>query len=203
MRRTLTTTSALAVLATLTACGAGGKLAQGPSELAAGTRVTAKLDDEIHSRHNKAGESVTATVSSAVKDEHGQVVIPEGATLTLRIEAIHESEHKGDPGVLRLSTQQLAADGHTYPLTASVVSVERQLAGRKTNVNDAAKVGVGVGAGALAGGLVAGGKGAVVGGVLGGAVGTQRAIQTKDRDVYVAKGSRIVIALKQKLLAER
>jgi hypothetical protein len=46
-------------------------------------------------------------------------------------------------------------------------------------------------------------KGAVIGGVLGGAVGTQRAIETKDRDVYLARGSRVVVILKQKLVASR
>jgi len=200
MRRIL---SAGALLA-LAACGqVPGGSGDSPAQLAAGTKVGATFDDAIHSRRNTAGETVTATVAADVKDEKGRVAIPQGATISFRIEAIHESENKGDPGVLRLVPQQIAAEGETYPIAASVVSLQRQLVGRKTNANDAAKVGVGVGAGALAGGVVGGTKGAVIGGVLGGAVGTQRAIETKDRDVYVAKGSRVVIVLRQKLLAER
>lgn len=205
MRRHLTATGALLALA---ACGQGAGLskteaAASPAELVAGTKVAATFDDEIHSRRNTAGETITATVSSNVNDEKGRVVIPEGATITFRIQAIHESERKSDPGVLRLVPEQLAADGKSYPITATVVSLDRQLVGRKTNVNDAAKVGAGVGIGAVAGGVVGGTKGAVIGGVLGGAVGTQRAIYTKDRDVYVPKGSKVVIALKQKVLAAR
>ena len=38
-------------------------------------------------------------------------------------------------------------------------------------------------------------KGAVIGGVIGGAVGTQRAVETKDRDVVVPAGSRIIFTL--------
>jgi hypothetical protein len=142
-------------------------------------------------------------VSSDVTDEKGRVVIPQGSTITFRIQAIHESERKSDAGLLRLMPEQIAVEGRTSPITATIVSLQRQLVGRKTNVNDAAKVGAGVGIGAVGGGLVGGTKGAVIGGVLGGAVGTQRAIYTKDRDVYVAKGSKVVIALKQKMLAGR
>lgn len=212
MRRTLLT----GALVALAACGSGAGQGAGttdgagtaqsdlpPAELAAGTKVTATFDDQIHSRHNKAGETVTATVSADVSDEQGRVVIPKGSTITFRIQAIHESERKSDPGVLRLAPEQLAMDGRTAPITASVVSLQRQLVGRKTNAGDAAKVGAGVGIGAVGGGLVGGTKGAIIGGALGGAVGTQRAIETKDRDVYVAKGSKVVIALKQKVLASK
>jgi hypothetical protein len=202
MRRTLTAGALLA----LAACGQGavpGKPDLPPAELEAGTRVGATFDSEIHSRRNTAGETITATVSADVSDQKGRVVIPQGSTITFRIQAIHESERKSDPGVLRVVPEQLAVEGHTAPITASVVSLQRQLVGRKTNANDAAKVGAGLGIGAVGGGLVGGTKGAIIGGALGGAVGTQRAIYTKDRDVYVAKGSKVVIALKQKVLAER
>lgn len=175
----------------------------GPGALPPGTKVTATFDQEIHSRRNTAGETVTATVSDDGKDEKGRLVLPHGATFTFRIAAIHESEHKGDPGTLRLEVESVNADGKVYPVSATVTSLQRQLVGRKTNINDIAKVGAGTGAGAVVGGVVGGKKGAVIGGVLGGAVGTQRAIETKDRDVYVARGSRVVVTLKQKLVASR
>jgi hypothetical protein len=38
-------------------------------------------------------------------------------------------------------------------------------------------------------------KGAVIGGRIGGAVGTQRAIETQDRDVVVPASSRVEITL--------
>jgi hypothetical protein len=199
---------AASVVLGLGACGPAGaarvKLwSSGPGALPPGTKVTATFDNEIHSRRNTAGETVTATVSDNVKDEKGRLVLPHGATLTFRIAAIHESEHKGDPGTLRLEVESVNADGKVYPVSATVTSLERQLIGRKTNVNDIAKVGAGTGAGAVVGGVVGGKKGAVIGGVLGGAVGTQRAIETKDRDVYVARGSRVVVTLEQKLVADR
>jgi hypothetical protein len=56
---------------------------------------------------------------------------------------------------------------------------------------------MGAGAGALLGTAVTGGstKGAVIGGVAGAAVGTQRAIETQDRDVVVPAGSRLKVTL--------
>jgi uncharacterized protein YfiM (DUF2279 family) len=87
--------------------------------------------------------------------------------------------------------------GRTYPLSGSAAALDRTLKDRKTNAGDIAKVGVGAGAGALLGTAVSGGstKGAVIGGVAGAAVGTQRAVETQDRDVVVPSGSRLRVTL--------
>jgi hypothetical protein len=39
-------------------------------------------------------------------------------------------------------------------------------------------------------------KAAVIGGVIGGAIGTQRAVETQDRDVVVPASSRVELTLK-------
>jgi hypothetical protein len=39
----------------------------------------------------------------------------------------------------------------------------------------------------------------VIGGVIGGAVGTQRAVETQDRDVVVPAGSRVELRLQSEL----
>ncbi len=163
--------------------------------LPTGTAITATTSTRISSASNKAGETVTARVSSDVKDAAGRVVIPAGSTVRLRITAIHESENKSDAtGTLALAAQSVEIGGRTYPLDGSV-RVNRTLVGRKTNVNDVAKVGAGAGVGAVAGRVLGGSKGTVVGGVLGGAVGAQRAVETKDRDVVVVAGSTAHIVL--------
>jgi hypothetical protein len=38
-------------------------------------------------------------------------------------------------------------------------------------------------------------KGAIIGGVIGGAVGAQRAVETKDRDVVLPKGTTVTLSL--------
>jgi len=166
--------------------------------LATGTAISAKFDAGINSRTHKAGQMITGTVSSDVKDKSGRVVIPAGSRVHVTIAAIHESERKSDKtGKLVLTPTKVEIGGRSYPLTGSASALDRTLKDRKTNAGDIAKVGIGVGAGALLGTAVSGGstKGAVIGGVAGGAVGTQRAIETQDRDVVVPVGSRLKVTL--------
>ncbi len=177
-----------------------------PPSLAAGTPITATMSDSITSRKNKVGDVVRARVTSDLKDADGRVVIPAGSTIAIKITAIHESENKSDKtGTLDLAVQDVTVNGRTYAIDASVDEVARQLVGRKTSGGDIAKVGAGTGIGAVVGRVIGGGTGgAVIGGVIGGAVGAQRAVETKDRDVVVAAGSKVQLTLREKLeIAEK
>jgi hypothetical protein len=172
-----------------------------PLALSSGTLIATAVDYEIHSRVNKPGEVVTTTVSSDVTDSRGRVVIPAGSRITMTITEIHESENKGDKtGKLTLTPTEVAIAGRSYPIVASAEALDRQLQDRKTNAGDVAKVGAGAAAGAIVGRVIGGNtKGAVIGGILGGAVGTQRAIETQDRDVVVPAGSRVQLTLQSGL----
>jgi uncharacterized protein YfiM (DUF2279 family)/predicted small lipoprotein YifL len=166
--------------------------------LAAGTSISAKFDSGINSRTDKAGRTLTGTISADVKDKSGRIVIPAGAKVHVTITAIKESERKSDKtGKLVLVPTKVEIAGKSYPVTGSATALDRTLKDRKTNAGDLAKVGVGAGAGALLGTAVSGGstKGAVIGGIAGAAVGTQRAIETQDRDVVVPVGSRLKVTL--------
>jgi hypothetical protein len=185
-----------------TKAGKTGTVAKGTKTmswtLGTGTAIPARFDDGFSSRTHKAGAKVTGTVSADVKDKSGRVVIPAGSKVHLTIAAIHESERKSDKtGKLVLKPSKIVIGSRTYPLSGSAFALDRTLKDRKTNAGDLAKVGVGAGAGALLGTAVTGGstKGAVVGGALGAAVGTQRAIETQDRDVVVPSGSRLKVTL--------
>ncbi len=175
------------------------KPAAAPASLASGTVIKSTMDDSISSRRNKAGETVTATTLADIKDASGRTVIPAGSKIKMTITAIKESENKSDKtGTLTLAVSDVTVNGRSYALNASIDSVSRSLQGRGTNAGDIAKVGAGTGIGAVVGRVIGGStKGAVIGGVIGGAVGTQRAVETKDRDVVVPAGSRIIITLKE------
>jgi hypothetical protein len=177
--------------------------APAPSSLAAGTSFSAATDAEIRSNKNKVGDQVTATVAKDIKDAAGHVVIPAGSQVTLQVTAIKESENKGDTtGTLTLKPTSIAINGVSKPLPASISGVTTKLEGRKTNAGDIAKVGAGTGIGAVVGRVIGGStKGAIIGGVIGGAVGTQRAIETKDRDVVIPQGTTVTLTLDDKLVA--
>ena len=171
--------------------------APAPLALAAGTVVGTTMDREITSKTDKPGATVTGTVASDVTDATGRVVIPAGSRVTLTITEIHESENKGDKtGKLTLTPTAVVIAGESHALDGSAVALERTLRDRKTNAGDVAKVGAGAGIGAIAGRVIGGStKGAVIGGIIGGAVGTQRAIETQDRDVVVPASSRVEVTL--------
>jgi hypothetical protein len=175
--------------------------APAPLALASGTIIPTAVDQEINSRSNKKGEVVTTTVSSDVTDSRGRVIIPAGSKVTMTITEIRESENKGDQtGKLTLTPTEVAIGGRSYPLTASAEALDRHLKDRKTNAGDVAKVGAGAAIGAVAGRVIGGNtKSAVIGGVIGGAVGTQRAVETQDRDVVVPAGSRVQLTLQSGL----
>jgi hypothetical protein len=169
------------------------------ASLAAGTSLTAATTAEIRSNKNKVGDTVMAKIASDVKDATGRVVIPAGSEVALKVTAIKESENKSDStGTLTLQPTSVTINGQSYPIAARIEHVGSKLEGRKTGAGDIAKVGGGAAAGAILGRVIGGStKGAVIGGVIGGAVGTQRAVETKDRDVVVPAGTSVTLVLDQ------
>ncbi|MGH7514533.1 MAG: hypothetical protein ACREOQ_16595 [Gemmatimonadales bacterium] len=171
--------------------------------LEAGASFSATTDAEIRSNKNRVGDEVTATVAADVKNSAGQVVIPAGSKVTLQVTAIKESENKGDStGTLTLKPTAISINGKSAPLPASISGVKTSLQGRGTNAGDIAKVGAGTAVGAVVGRVIGGStKGAIIGGIIGGAVGTQRAVETKDRDVVLPTGTQVTLTLDDKLIA--
>jgi hypothetical protein len=168
-----------------------------PAALAVGTTLTAATNAEIRSHKNKVGDTVTATIATDVKDRSGRVVIPAGSELVLKVTAIKESENKSDKtGTLTVQPTSVVMNGQSYPLTASIEGVTTELQGRGTNAGDVAKPAAGAAVGAVVGRVLGGSsKGAIIGGVIGGAVGAQRAVETKDRDVVLPKGTTVTLSL--------
>jgi hypothetical protein len=171
--------------------------APAPLALGGGTTLATTMDREISSKTDKPGATVTASVASDVMDASGRVVIPAGSRVTMTITEIHESENKGDKtGKLTLTPTAVEIGGQSYALSGSATALDRKLVDRKTNAGDVAKVGAGTAAGAIVGRVIGGStKGAVIGGLIGGAIGTQRAIETQDRDVVVPASSRVEVTL--------
>ena len=169
--------------------------------LAAGTSITATTDAEIRSRKNKVGDEVTATVASDVKDKSGRTVIPAGSKVILKVTAIKPSDSKSDTtGTLTLDVVGVEVGGTEKPVVATISGVRTKLEGSGTDANDVAKVAGGTAAGAIVGRVLGGSsKGAIIGGIIGGAVGTQRAIETKDRDVVLPAGTSVTLTLDQDL----
>ena len=170
-----------------------------------GTRVEARIDRGFSSRTDKAGETITATVSNDVKNALGAVVIPSGSTVTLTIETLDPGNDQIRPsGRLALVVNSVAASGRTYPVVAALTPVMYQMVGRGITTDEAERIGAGTAIGAVAGRLIGKStKSTVIGGSAGAIAGTAVAVHYAYRDVVVAANTPITFTLSQVLTVAR
>jgi hypothetical protein len=89
--------------------------------LVAGTLIQATTQGSLSSRRNKAGETLTALVSGDVEDERGQVVIPAGSRVALRIARLAPATSPSQAGgKIALDVTSLTVRGQEYPLRIRV-----------------------------------------------------------------------------------
>jgi len=171
---------------------------------AAGTRVPLAASDTITTRHAKAGDAFTASVSQDVKDAAGHVVIPAGSTVQGTIDAAEPRPNPNSPGKFVLSVHSVTVHGTSYPVEGSVVAMDTVQQGRGVTKADAAKVGAGAAAGAIVGKLIGkDGKGAVIGGIVGAGAGAAAARASRDIDIVLPKGAAVTLKLDKPLTVKR
>lgn len=168
--------------------------------LSSGTSFGMTMRDTITSRTAKAGDSFTASVAQDVRDARGRIVIPAGAKVEGTVMEVKPAPSSTQTGTMVLKVTSVTVGQNAYPIDATIDSVTTVMKGRGITGGDAAKVGVGAAAGAVLGRIVGkDAKGAVIGGVVGGAVGAGVAAGTKDVDIVVPAGARVVVRLTQPL----
>jgi hypothetical protein len=174
--------------------GLGGGRAADP-ELASGTRIVATAGSTVTSESNAVGDVITASVSSDVADSAGNVVIPAGSEIALRITAIAPGPNRGDRGTLTFDVQGITIAGEQHSLDARVVDYAYDMRGTGVGAEEVAKTAAGAAAGAIIGGVAGGEDKVVIGGVAGAAAGAAIADRTQDRHIVVAAGNRIELEL--------
>ena len=196
MRRTLLAGLAAAALAACDRSGSGSA-ADGSLALDSGARIEAITDRTISSRNDKAGETFTATISSDVADDHARVVIPAGSTINLTITELQSANDKSKAdGRITVRVSSVTIDGQTYPLSATISSMEHTLKGRGVGTAEVGKTAAGAVIGGIAGTILGGdANGTIIGAVVGGAVGAAVAVETANRDVVVVAGTPMVVTL--------
>lgn len=162
----------------------------------AGTHLDLTTDDELSSRKNKPGDTFTAKVFSDVRDASGAVVMREGSTVNGNIVAVKPAPNRRTPGTLTIALSTVEMDGKTFPIRATIDSVQREYRKQPINAKDAAKVGVGAAAGAVVGQVISKNtKGTVIGAVVGGIAGAGVAAETKDLDIVIPDGAHILVTV--------
>lgn len=181
------------------ACGPGGINGEVGSEpsLASGTEISATTQRTISSETDQSGGTFTARVSNDVMDDKGQVVIPAGAILHLKITSLSEAKNEEKESVhVGATVTSLTIADESYSVSGKVTSMAHTLKGQGLTTDGAAKTAVGAAAGGVLGRVVGGNKtGTVIGAVAGGAAGAVIAKNTGESDVVVASGTPIVVTL--------
>ncbi len=155
------------------ACGSWLLLAQPTSTLPAGTEIKVRADQEITAQAANAGESYPGTVSKAVVDSEGRVLIPKGARAELTAQA--------DGSKVALDLSSVTIDGKKYRIEAKGYKPGSVGANKTT----AKYAGGGAVAGAVIGALAGGGKGAAIGTLAGGAAGAGAQVLTAGKKIHV------------------
>ncbi|HYX82531.1 MAG TPA: glycine zipper 2TM domain-containing protein, partial [Gemmatimonadales bacterium] len=165
--------------------------------LATGTHLDMTTSSELSSRKNKPGDSFKAKIATDVRDQSGTVVIKEGSTVNGNIVAVKPAPNRRTPGTLTLALTTIEANGKTFPIRATIDSVQgKEYREQRVNGRDAAKVGAGAAGGAVVGQILSKNtKGTVIGAVVGGMAGAGVAAETKDMDLVLPGGSHIIATI--------
>ena len=120
-------------LVLLAACGSGTSQADvdalnGPLTLTAGASIDAVTIQTITSRTDKAGGAFTASVSHAVKDDKGLVIVPSGSILHLTIAVLQPANDKSAlDGKILVLLRAVTVGGREFPVSGEVTSMAHTL----------------------------------------------------------------------------
>ncbi|HET6762742.1 MAG TPA: hypothetical protein VFH27_03695 [Longimicrobiaceae bacterium] len=158
---------------------------------AAGTRFGVRIDDELSTARMQVGDVFTSTLSEAITDPEGNVVIPAGATVYGRVTSATRG-HGSQPATLGVTFTSIAYGGDRYSIDGSSVISEPtvQRVGRQSTAETAGKVGAGAAVGAIAGRVLGNSRRATIAGaVIGAGAGTVVAARTAQVDAVIPAGS--------------
>ena len=158
---------------------------------AAGTRFGVRIDDELSTARMQVGDVFTSTLSEAITDSEGNVVIPAGATVYGRVTSATRG-HGSTPAALGVTFTSIAFGGDRYSIDGSSVISEPtvQRVGRQSTAETAGKVGAGAAVGAIAGRVLGNSRRATIAGaVIGAGAGTVVAARTAQVDAVISAGS--------------
>ncbi len=145
-----------------------------------GSQISVRTDDAIDSATANEGQFYPATVTAAVKDANGDVVIPRGARAQIVIRSASQGGKIRGASDLVLDVQSVDINGRSYQLsTADLAQQGRE--GLGANKRTGVFAGGGAALGAIIGAIAGGGKGAAIGAGSGAAAGAATQVLTRGK----------------------
>jgi hypothetical protein len=176
-------------------------------------RIRVRIEQELSSKTAKVGDTFTTKVVETVYSNTGVVVIPEGSTITGRVDAVAPAKKGGTPGAIEVSFIEVKLPNQ-YKRTINGSLVDLNSDDAKSDNESTAKgdkmknrkiifIGGGAGTGAIIGGIAGGGLGAAIGagaGALGGYIANK---QLKGEEAVVKSGTEFGVVLNQAISMPR
>ncbi len=173
--------------------------------VAANTRIRVRMNDTITSREARVGDRFEVTVTEPVYSNTGVVVVPVGAELIGRVDAVKPAVKGGNPGEIDVSFVQLRLpNGTTRAINASLTDLDTDNAksdpegtasGDRMRNRKVIFIGGGGAGGAILGAAIGGGRGALIGGILGAGAGLLGERMTKGEEAEVRSGTQFGVLL--------
>ncbi len=157
-----------------------------------GTRIQVRLNQELDTRRNRAGDRFTASLVAPIEDQ-GRVLVPQGTVFNGHVTASRPSGRLKGRAVLGVTLDSFEMNGQRYQVetTSSGRTSKRH---RKRNL---VLIGGGAGTGAAIGAIAAGGTGALIGAGAGAAAGTAGAVITGKKQVALRAESLLTFRLEE------
>jgi hypothetical protein len=202
------------VIAALGACAPAAEVETGPPSpavqtapppatmdaLPTGTVLSVRMDQTVSTETSKVGQPISATVTSAIRTQNGQAVVPAGAKIRGSITGLDDSDHPADRALIRLDFNRLEMNGRSYPLAVEVESAELKVGDRSVQARRGTLVGAT--AGAVLGAILSGAelddilKGAVIGAGAGSVIGI---VLAGDAEAELPAGSTMSLRTTQQI----
>jgi hypothetical protein len=157
-----------------------------------GTALHVRLDSELDTKRNRAGDGFSATLSEPLL-VGGLAVLPEGTRFAGHVTQSGSSGRLKGRAAIGLTLDSFEYDGRRYDVRTT--SVDRVSANHKKR--NAVLIGGGTGLGAALGAIAGGPKGALIGAGAGAAAGTAGAAATGKRQVGVPSEAMLRFTLRQ------
>jgi hypothetical protein len=166
------------------------------SAIPMGTLLETRLNHTLGTEHSQVGDRFTVTTTHAIVARTGELVVPEGATLTGVVTALQPSRSAGEPALIRVNFESIQLRDRTLPVAAEVVDTDV----RVRHMTDPARAGVaGAVAGAVLGAVLRGATldNIVLGAALGAAAGTVISLGLGDVAAEIPAGTAMTVQINQ------
>lgn len=178
-----------------------------------GTVIRARMNKTISSKTARAGDTFTVTTTDPVYSSNGVVVIPNGSTITGRVDSVKRAGKEGKPGEIDARFFEVRLpNGLKRSINGSLTDLDAENA-KSDNEGTASAgkmknrklifIGGGGAGGALLGAAIGGGKGALIGGLLGAGGGFLGDKLIKGSEAEVKSGTEFGIYLNQSVSLPR